>query len=135
VLDVLDCPIDGTFGSNIDHTLSPSIDLSGITEPVVWLVAQPGWMDTSVPMPYGDIATIGHDWRASFLNGGVPRGALGPFFSPGPNVLCTTPRWRYWIPETAWHTVGGHFATKGGVTPKILTPGVGWVDVVDGPAA
>lgn len=33
-----------------------------------------------------------------------------------------------------WHSVGGHFASAGGVTPQILTPGVGWVDIVDGPA-
>jgi hypothetical protein len=40
-----------------------------------------------------------------------------------------------WQPgAVAWHTVGGNFATVGGVTPQIFTPGVGWVDVVDGPA-
>lgn len=42
------------------------------------------------------------------------------------------PRWRYWIPEPAWYTGGGHFAQTGGGQLFIQTPGVGPVPVLDG---
>lgn len=40
-----------------------------------------------------------------------------------------------WEPTgVSWHSVGGHFSPIAGVTPLRLTPGVGWVPKVDGPA-
>lgn len=52
----------------------------------------------------------------------------------------TTTEFRYWLPNhiepagIKWHMVGGHYAPVGDVALQILTPGVGWVDIVDGPA-
>lgn len=51
-----------------------------------------------------------------------------------PRVNYHTARWRYWIPETGWHSVGGHYAPAGSVPIEINTPGKGWVAIVDGPA-
>jgi hypothetical protein len=103
------------------------LDISGQSEAFT-LVVQPRWMGADTP--YSDEIAVGppNSYSLAIFSRG--------FGSAQPRALYTTPRWRYWIPDTdvSWHTLGGHFATVGPAGMRILTPGVGWVPVADGPA-
>lgn len=116
---------------------------------------------TSPVAPVGTPVEVTILWGPEMAWTGTWEGSAGPDFSPtgsyawgaqlnlgaaidppatyNPSAAWNTGRWRYQLPETIgpagveWHTVGGHWATPGGAILKILTPGVGWVDVVNGP--
>lgn len=133
VLSVDDAPVDGTATA---HEFVPAFRtaeaLVGLTAPQLWLVAQPSFLDPSVPLPHG-IVSAGPAWFTELFNGGIPRsGGAGPFFRPGPQIQAVTSRWRYWIDDSIY-TIGGHWSDPNGVVVKRLKDdGVTWIPIVDG---
>jgi hypothetical protein len=126
------------------HTLDLAWLMYQFTIRIVW---QAGFTDGTAQVP---LAELEDPPAPSFLGGGTAIGAesgvdvgYGPVFAFDPEYgyaglpyLAHNPRWRYWKPSTvgpslAWHTVGGHWSMS--QTVRILTPGAGWVPIVDGP--
>lgn len=76
--------------------------------------------------------------------GGDDGSQLHPYlvggFYQGPPYLAHNPAWHYWQPNRIvpagifWHNAYGHYTPAGSVALQINTPGIGWVDIVDGPA-
>lgn len=145
---------DGTVLLHHDVPITPLTDPTGFTDdefptaPVIPLglsgladmsvVIMPRYLDPTADIPGPEPTATIDDPISRYRLIGVPLitgigGETRRMTWPDATIRYTSPRWRYWIPS-GWHTVGGHFATKGGVTPQRLTPGHGWVDIVDGPA-
>jgi hypothetical protein len=124
-----DDPVDSGTGFGPDHAYTLYVDESTPPPTVTLLV----WSMSAATQSWNSGAGSDFAWP--------PNGQFSwsVNFKPTPStdvdlpLQWTTHRWRYWTtPELAWHTVGGHWSSS--QTMQILTPGVGWVPIVDGPA-
>lgn len=126
---------DVDFAADFAHSVSGnfsqdvgSLDLSTQSEAFT-LVMQCRWQGAVDVLTDEIVSGPGHGYTLTVYARDVPTA----------RALYSTPRWRYWIPETTagWHTVGGHWSTVGGAELKRLTPtgsGPQWLPVLDGPA-